>query len=368
LRIAVIANQIDPNRVALFERVQSTDGVELLVVYETVIESNRQWRVARNVPYPNVLLRSLTIDLHRLGTDAYVHLPLRPLEPLLSFGPDVVVGAGGGTWSSPANILAFLSRRRHGWTFLPWWGSLARDRPTLARRLGEPWIRHFLSRSDLCLAYGTRATTELMRLGVAKTKIRCIPNAVPSNGGLVANQRPHRPLRYLFVGQLIPRKGVSELLTAFSGLSEGELVIAGDGPLRGLVERAVATDPRITYVGHLERDSLQELYASTDVLMLPSRYEVWGLVINEAIQHGAAVIATKSVGATDDLLAPQVNGYVTQSADAAELGDAMRRIAAWDRERWLAAESKDAEITSRWTIEAAANAFVDACRASLERS
>ena len=160
---------------------------------------------------------------------------------------------------------------------------------------------------------------------------------------------------------------MAELLTAFSGLEHGELVIAGDGPLRDLVERAADDDPRITFVGHLDRDSLQELYANTDVLVLPSRYEVWGLVINEAIQHGAAVIATEAVGATDDLLAPSVNGYVIKPGDPAELGDAMRRIAAWDREQWLAVAAGDAEIASRWTIEAAAAAFVDACRASLDR-
>ena len=52
MRIAVIANQIDPNRVALFEQVQSMGGIEFLVVYETAMEANRQWRVSGNLRTP----------------------------------------------------------------------------------------------------------------------------------------------------------------------------------------------------------------------------------------------------------------------------------------------------------------------------
>ena len=82
LRIAVIANMVDPNRVALFERVARQDGIELLVVYETGMEANRSWEVPADLPYRHVRLRSASIDLRRLGTDAYLHLALRPLEPV----------------------------------------------------------------------------------------------------------------------------------------------------------------------------------------------------------------------------------------------------------------------------------------------
>src|SRR2546423_1272810 len=115
LRIAVIANMVDPNRVALFEQVARQNGIELLVVYETGMEANRSWQVPADLPYRHVRLRSASVDLRRLGTDAYLHLALRPLEPIRSFRPHVVVGAGGGIWNSPANIAAFAARRRHGW-------------------------------------------------------------------------------------------------------------------------------------------------------------------------------------------------------------------------------------------------------------
>jgi glycosyltransferase involved in cell wall biosynthesis len=179
-------------------------------------------------------------------------------------------------------------------------------------------------------------------------------------------RRPHRPVRFLFVGQLIPRKGIDELLEAFSQLPEGELYIAGDGPLRHLVAQAVESD-RVTYVGHVDRPALQQLYSESDVLVLPSRYEVWGLVINEALQHGLSVIAAQTVGAVDDLLVDNVNGYVTRTGDVDDLCGAMARIAGWDDARWHSAATTSAKIAQRWSIDAAAQAFVEGCRASLER-
>jgi glycosyltransferase involved in cell wall biosynthesis len=366
LRIAVIANMVDPNRVALFERIARHEEIELLVVYETGMETNRSWEVPADLPYRHIRLRSASVDLRRLGTDAYLHLTARPLEAISSFGPDVVVGAGGGVWSSPANIAAFAARRRKGWAFIPWWGSFPRDRPSIARRMGEPWIRHFVSHSDLCLAYGTRAARELQRLGVAPSAIRCVPNAVPRGEPSAPRRRPNHPVRFLFVGQLIPRKGVAELLEAFSQLPEGELYVAGEGPLQPLVDRAVQS-ARVTYAGQIDRSALQQLYADCDVLVLPSRYEVWGLVINEALEHGLPVIATQAVGAVDDLVVNDVNGYVTRTADADDLRQAMERIAGWDDVRWSSAAAAGADIVERWSIDVAAPAFVDACRAGAER-
>ena len=86
----------------------------------------------------------------------------------------------------------------------------------------------------------------------------------------------------------------------------------------------------MTYTGHVDRPALQRLYADSDVLILPSLYEVWGLVINEALEHGLPVIATQAVGSVDDLVRHDVNGYVTRTGDVGELREAMTRIAGWD--------------------------------------
>jgi glycosyltransferase involved in cell wall biosynthesis len=90
-------------------------------------------------------------------------------------------------------------------------------------------------------------------------------------------------------------------------------------------------------------------------------------VINEALEHGLPVVATGAVGAVDDLVVDDVNGYVTRTGDVAELRDAMARIADWDDTQWRSAATTCVETARRWSIDAAATAFVDACRTSVER-
>lgn len=369
MKVGVIANMVDPNRVALFERVAARSDVRLFVVYETVMESNREWRPTLDLPYPHALLHSRSIDLRKLGTDAYLHLAARPLAPFGHEPPDVMIGAGGGIWSSPANAAAFLSRRRRGWAFAPWWGSFEKERPSTARRVADVWIRWFLRSSDACLAYGSRASSELVRLGVPSERVFIVPNA-PREPLHEPRPRAPRsgPIRFLFVGQLIERKGLDVLLAAFSELPGAhQLRIVGAGPLQEQVELAAAADPRIQHQGHADWAELQEAYAEADVLVLPSRYEVWGLVVNEAMAHGCAVVVSEAVGAADDLLEPDVTGYVVEPGSRDALLRALRELDGWEPGRWAKAAARGRARVGEWSLSAAADRFVEACAFAHDR-
>src|ERR1051325_2912989 len=156
VRIAFIANMITPYQTPLFERIAERDDCDLLVLYETTVEPNRRRRPCRPLRFPHVVLDSWSVDLApvavgtgiRLVSDIYLHLPKRPLRALKRFGPDVVVASGGGIWFSPTNIAALAPRGREGWAFAPRWESFPRIRPTLARRLAEPWVRRFMRAGD----------------------------------------------------------------------------------------------------------------------------------------------------------------------------------------------------------------------------
>jgi glycosyltransferase involved in cell wall biosynthesis len=123
----------------------------------------------------------------------------------------------------------------------------------------------------------------------------------------------------------IERKGLDVLLEAFTTVDGGELWIAGDGPPRESVEAGAAQDPRITTFGHVAGQDLVDLYAQVDVLVVPSLYEAWGLVLHEALANGLSVITTDQVGAADDLLDPGVNGYIVPAGSAEGTAEAMAR-------------------------------------------
>jgi glycosyltransferase involved in cell wall biosynthesis len=376
MRVAIIVNMVAPYTTPLFAGLAARDECELLVVSETPMERDRHWQPETELPFQHVQLDCWTLDLARLAVgsgfttrfDTYMYFPKRPLAPLRRFSPDVVVAGGGGIWSSPANIAALAARRRGDWAVVPWWGSFSREKPTLPRRLAEPWVRTFMRSADACLVYGTRHVRDAVTLGAdaARTVIAPITALAPE-----PPVRPHPPgagetLRYLFVGRLIERKGIDVLLEAFRGVAGGELWIAGDGPLRGTVEAAAAADPRVRLLGHRSGAALEKVYREAHVLIVPSLYEPWGLVVHEGLAHGLPVIVTDQVGAGDDLIDSGTNGYVVPAGSGSALTEAMRAPIGWAPEQWKKAAKRSDETLARCSIDRGVEGFIRGCTLAVE--
>ena len=144
------------------------------------------------------------------------------------------------------------------------------------------------------------------------------------------------------------------LLEAFRRVDGGELPIVGDGPLREAVESAAARDPRIRLLGHRDGEALANAYRDAHVLIVPSLYEPWGLVVHEGLAHGLPVIATDQVGAGDDLIESGMNGYVVPAGSAERSPRRCKRLAEWAPEQWERAAKpirRDASQPARSTEE-----------------
>lgn len=104
----------------------------------------------------------------------------------------------------------------------------------------------------------------------------------------------------VYVGRLSEEKNVGFVLDALEGVEGVEFHIVGDGPLKtSLMEKA----PKNTlFHGYLSNDKAQEMMASSDLLVLPSLSEPWGLVIDESVALGTPVLVSDKVGCSDDLV------------------------------------------------------------------
>jgi glycosyltransferase involved in cell wall biosynthesis len=115
------------------------------------------------------------------------------------------------------------------------------------------------------------------------------------------------PPTVAYAGRLVREKGVDVLLRAFapvaSRAADARLLIAGDGPERGLLERLaaeLAIAPRVRFVGHLARRELESLLDGAWVQAVPSLWaEPFGLVGAEAMMRGTAVVASDTGGLTE---------------------------------------------------------------------
>lgn len=141
--------------------------------------------------------------------------------------------------------------------------------------------------------------------------------------------RHTRPM-ILYVGRLSQEKDLPVLFEAFRLLNQWgtyQLCLVGDGPLRCQTERFVQTTPHTTYVGMIPYGTrLAELYATADVLALPSRNETFGLTILEALAAGVPVVAANQGGPTD-LLQPHVGALATPG-DPVDFADKLARVLA----------------------------------------
>jgi glycosyltransferase involved in cell wall biosynthesis len=76
-------------------------------------------------------------------------------------------------------------------------------------------------------------------------------------------------------------------------------------------------------MGH---EQLCRVYAASDIMVLPSRSEPWGFVLNEAMEFGLPLVVTDAVGAGPDLVRPGENGFIVPSGDEGELVKALEKL------------------------------------------
>ena len=137
---------------------------------------------------------------------------------------------------------------------------------------------------------------------------------------------------FLFCGQMIARKGVDLLIEAFSQLVEEKmnarlLLVGREAELPQFLEKATAAArARITYAGFQPPGGLPGYFAQADVFVLPSRYEGWGVVVNQALGAGLPVICSDAVGAGHDLVEEEINGLKFENGNAQALANKMRRF------------------------------------------
>lgn len=143
---------------------------------------------------------------------------------------------------------------------------------------------------------------------------------------------PGRPV-ILFASKLLHRKRCIDLIEAYLQLIDGSslrpyLLIIGDGEERPRIEaRLRQADAReVRMLGFRNQSELPRYYDLCDVFVLPSIHEPWGLVVNEVMNAGRAVIVSDEAGCQPDLVADGENGVVFPARNISALADALQRV------------------------------------------
>lgn len=150
------------------------------------------------------------------------------------------------------------------------------------------------------------------------------------------NLDPARPV-ILFASKLQSRKRCEDLLEAYKNLAPGPgiephpyLLIVGDGEERATLERQASESgfSGIRFCGFRNQSELPRFFDIATVFVLPSRHEPWGLIVNEVMNAGRAVIVSDDVGCQPDLIRDGVEGCVFPVGNVEALTAALRRVLA----------------------------------------
>src|SRR4051794_10126663 len=198
--------------------------------------------------------------------------------------------------------------------------------------------REIVARCDRIVATCTDEAFELMRIGADRSKVHVVPCGVDLDhfqprGPAEARTRPHR---IAYVGRLVSRKGIGNVISALEHVPDCELVIAGGPPiaelagdpeaarLRALAERHDVTD-RVLLRGRVGREELPALLRSADALVTVPWYEPFGITPLEAMACGVPVVAS-AVGGLIDTVVDGVTGRHVPPRDPRRLAEVLREM------------------------------------------
>jgi glycosyltransferase involved in cell wall biosynthesis len=342
-------------RVGAFERLHEREGIELALFGGRSKHAGEVFE--GEMPFP-----------HR-------HVRPRELAALAAGGDYRAVVCPTGGRLAP---LATWRGARRARVPLILWASLWAHPRSAAHTLSYLPLRRLYRSADAVVTYGDHVSAYVRERGAQNVYVapQSVDNEFWSSPDVNAPSEPSWPTEarttFLFVGRPAREKGLSLLIEAWRG-SELEspsaaLVLVGVGA--GFSSIGPSGPRRRGDGGIISLDAvapleLRNLYAASDVLVLPSIgtatfREPWGLVVNEAMNRGLAVIASDAVGAAaGGLVRDKHNGLVFSAGDSGALGAAIGRLAADPAMRARLGET-GAEDVRAYSHDAWAHGFSEA--------
>lgn len=313
---------------------------ELKVVYYSAIEKDRQWTLVEGADtYRKTCLdnNKLALLVQKKKTDFHFSNSII-MEAFTDKSSFVVVG---GNYYIPNTLVVLAVAKLRGKKIL-WYGE--RLFPTASK------IRFIIKKILLLplricckrvLCVGKTAAGSYRLHGIDKPmdiipynidssrydkehlqdmRVRMLKQELNANGKMII----------LTSGSLIFRKGMDIAIESFIALPDElknkcELWIMGDGELRDSLQSTANNHSNIKFLGFKEQDEIPFYYAAADVFLFCSRYDGWGVVINEAISSGLPVVVSDAVVASE-LIHEGKGGYVCASESVAWFQAALEKI------------------------------------------
>jgi glycosyltransferase involved in cell wall biosynthesis len=316
IQLTIWMNFPSAHQADLFRALATSDGVDLRVIF------------AKRLPPDRVAL-GWESDL-----TGYAHRFLDERNEIadalgLAWSQRSRIHIVNGLWAEPSFAAALIALRTAGSRYVIY--SEASE-PDMPRSLAKKLLRAAFARLLMPRAAGVLAVSRLAEhfyRGLGAREQAIYPFGYFDSYARLGNSchysKEENKAEVIFVGQLIHRKGIDLLIEAMTPLfdehSNLSLTIVGGGELMPTLSRQVSSiglSERIKFEGVMAIQSIRARLAVADIMVLPSRWDGWGMVVNEAFSVGVPVIVSDRCGAAD-LVRDGVNGYIFRSGDVSDL-------------------------------------------------
>jgi glycosyltransferase involved in cell wall biosynthesis len=350
-RVAIALNMLSPYWHEVFDSLCGR-GWEVQVFVATEKEKNRDYEAYDYSKY-NFRVKTnknVYINLRFLGIKTeYIHFQWGLWRDLREFKPHVILS----NQLNVRTLIAYVYGRRYSVPVVPW---MAVSGHTERKNsfLREAYRRFFLRRAPCVCTNLTEAKKYIIeKLKTPEWKIFCTPyviNVDRFNAAVESARKTVRTFReelglkgfvFLYVGQMIRRKGLNELVMALEYLDEeylrrcSFLFVGGEFPER-LRARLHNLPVTFSTVGFVQPRELPRYYASADAFMFPSLEDEWGIVVNEAAAANLPILCSVYAAVSSDLVKDNSNGIKFDPFNKEELARAIKTILdmpSWERKR-----------------------------------
>lgn len=324
--VSLLTNFIPPYRIPFLEELGRVTA--LTVHVDTAMESDRHWPSYQG-PLEVVRNTGLSVPSRFLpGRKRDLHIPIDLLSRLRRARPDYVISGEMGARTLQAIAYARLIHRAP--VLVHFDGSVYSEANVAAPiRQVRRWIARL---ADGFIVNGADGRAYLASLGVSASDVLVLPFAVDRRFETPARppREPGDARHLLYVGDVTRRKNLASFLKVASRLltqhpdHQLHVHVVGDGPER----EAIASIPaprnlRILMHGAMPYERLPEVYRQAEALVLPSLYDTWGLVVNEALASGLPVLGSTRCQAVSHLIEDGIQGWTFDPTNEPSMAEAI---------------------------------------------
>lgn len=359
MKVFILTTVLAPYRIDYFNELGKL--CDLTVCFETKTDDTRdkRWFKSDFTDFKAIFLRNWDKPQWRIRTDLFKYMGSTDYDIAIAF-----------EYSTPTAILFMLLNSLMRKPYC-----INGDGGFISDNLVKSVIkRFFIKKAEACLSSGKMAAQYFMHYGAIKERIFYHNFTSISKGDIIdqpitAEEKaiyksdldiPHKKTA-IAVGQFIYRKGFDILIKAWNEVSpEYHLLIVGGGEKEQeyikLIEEFNLGNVEI--IGFKKKDELVKYYRASDLFILPTREDVWGLVINEAMASGLPIITTDRCVAGLELITDYENGFIVPVEQVDSFVNRIEEVMSNEKLAISMAEANLKKI-SLYTIESMAKQHFD---------